>query len=61
MQLQQWIPEPKGDAPPITDADLRPWAYTVFQAEHVRTDAADKVSSAKQEEADRKLTSFMMG
>ena len=43
------------------DEAMRPWAYTPQQAERLRREREAVVNSRKEEEADRRLTAFMMG
>ena len=50
-----WMTEDPGDE------GLRPWAYTAREAAERRAAREAVVESRKQEEADRKLTAFMMG
>lgn len=54
IQIQCADPKP-------VDADIRPWAFTAEEAEAQRRTRDDDVESRRQEDADKKLTAFMMG
>ena len=45
----------------VGDEDFRPWAYTAEESKKMKAMREEKILTRNQEQADRKLTAFMMG